>query len=255
MFSLKDKTAVITGASGGIGLSTTKRFIEAGAKVFIGDIKDSTELANNLGCTWVKTDVSNEESVKNLMEKASEDHGKIDILVNNAGIVLPNKNIANADVNEYKRALDINLMGVVYGMKYGQRHMNTGGAIVNNSSLAGVIGFAGYGAYCTSKAAVVEITRVAAIELADQNIRVNCICPATVNTSMAYAKGNELELKLAEATLPQRRLCEPEEIAALIHFLASDDCKFLSGQAINVDGGYTAGIAMPIIENMLGDAE
>lgn len=251
MFSLKDKVAVITGGSRGIGLATAKRFIKAGAKVVIANMSDSTELAKELGCIWVKADVSKEESVKNLMEKTAKEYGKIDIVVNNAGVILPEKMIADADVNEYKKALDVNLMGVVYGMKYGQLHMKNGGAIVNTSSLGGVIGFPGYGAYGASKAAVIEVTKVAAVELADQNIRVNCVCPATVNTAMAYAEGNEVELALAKVILPQRRLCEPEEIAALMHFLVCDDCRFVSGQAINVDSGYTAGTPISVIENIL----
>lgn len=128
MFSLKNKRAVITGAGSGLGLATAKRFKEAGAAVIMGDISEDTRnLAEEMNCLFVKTDVSREEDVKNLMEKAEEHFGKLDIVVNNAGIICGEELLEEADRKTYEALFNVNVMGVVYGIKYGQKHMKDGG--------------------------------------------------------------------------------------------------------------------------------
>ena len=248
MFNIKDKVTVITGCSSGIGLATVERFVKAGAKVVMADISDTTVLAKELGCLFIKTDVSKEEDVKNLMEQTHKVYGEIDVLINNAGIMMPEQVLADADLKDYQRMYSVNSFGVLLGLKYGPRYMKDGGSIINTASLGGKIGAPGYGAYGSSKAIAIELTQTAAIELADRGIRVNCICPATVDTPMAYEEGVETELLLSKLLFPLGRMCKPEECAAVFHFLASDDCKYITGEAINLNGGYFAGPGT----NMLG---
>ena len=256
MFSLKGKIAVVTGGASGIGLATVKRFAEAGAKVAVADITDASELAKEVGGLFIKTDVTQEEQVKALMDKTAETHGRIDIVINNAGGGEgsgPNL-IPYLPAEDYETGYRLNLMGVVFGIKHAADHMTEGGSIVNTSSVAGYQGAPTYAPYVASKAAVIGVTRTAAIELAARNIRVNCVCPGTVDTPMAYSDEGQAELKIATMMMPLGRLCKPEEVAALFHFLAADDCSFISGQAICIDGGMTAGISMglvlPLLENL-----
>lgn len=252
LFSLKGKVAVVTGAGSGLGLATANRFMKAGAKVVMADINPEAEKqAEKIGAYFVKTDVSKESEVENLMIKASEMYGKLDVVVNNAGKISPEQWIKDADEDTYKRLFDVNLMGVVYGIKYGQQYMNDGGVILNTASNSANGDFSGYGPYIVSKIAVVGITKVAAIELASRNIRVNCICPNTIDTPMAYADGCETELQTMVIQAPLARMCRAEEAAALYHFLASDDCSYITGEDIYIDGGLKAGPANQMIEAIL----
>ncbi len=253
MFSLEDKVAVITGGGSGIGLATVKRFREAGAKVVIADISDQTALAKELGCFFIKTDVSVEEDVKNLMAQTKATYGKIDILINNAGIIIPEMGLEETDIEAFERVQRINTHGVIYALKYGPQYMNDGGAIINTSSAAAKTGFPGYAAYGASKAVVLHLTRTAAIELSHRGIRVNCICPTTIATPMAYAEGCETELILSKIIYPLGRMGKPEECAALFHFLASDDCRYITGASIDIDGGFTAGPSLINFEFILAN--
>ena len=256
MFSLEGKIAVVTGGASGIGLATVKRFAEAGAKVVIADITESSDLAKEIGGLFIKTDVTQEDQVKALMDKTAETYGRIDIVINNAGGGEgsgPNF-IPYLPAEDFEAGYKLNLMGVVFGIKHAADHMTEGGSIVNTSSVAGYQGAPTYAPYVASKAAVIGVTRTAAIELAARNIRVNCVCPGTVDTPMAYGDEANAELKIATMMMPLGRLCKPEEVAALFHFLVADDCSFISGQAICIDGGMTAGISMglvmPLLENL-----
>ena len=256
MFSLKGKIAVITGAGSGLGLATAKRFVEAGAKVTMGDINPKTQnIADELGCFFVQADISKESDVENLMRSAAEHYGKLDIVVNNAGIICPEERLEDADINTYQSLFSVNVMGVVFGIKYGQKYMNDGGAILNTASNSANGDYSGYGPYIMSKISIVGLTKVAAIELAPRNIRVNCICPNTIDTPMAYVEGCETELNAMKIQTPLARMCKPEEGAALYHFLASDDCKYITGEDIYIDGGLKAGPAEQLIDAILSSLE
>jgi 3alpha(or 20beta)-hydroxysteroid dehydrogenase len=255
-FSLKDKVAVVTGAGSGLGYATAKRFVEAGAKVVMADINEKTaELAADLGALFIQTDVSKEEQVEVLMKGAADAFGRLDTVVNNAGIISPEELLGDTKPGTFQRLMDVNLMGVVYGIKYAQKYMKDGGAILNTASNSANGDYAGYGAYIASKAAVVGVTKAAAIELAPRGIRVNCICPNTIDTPMAYADGCETELLVMKIQTPLARMCQPEEAAALFHFLAADDCRYITGEDIYIDGGLKAGPANQLIEAVLKSLE
>lgn len=255
MFDLTGKVAVVTGASQGLGLETAKRFRAAGADVIMADIKDCKKLAEEIGADFIWTDVSNEESVADLMKTAAKKHGKLDIVVNNAGIICPEERLEDANQDTYEALFRINVMGVVFGIKYGQKYMNDGGVILNTASNSANGDYSGYGPYIMSKISIVGLTKVASIELAPRNIRVNCICPNTMDTPMAYADGCETELNCMKIQTPLARMCKPEEAAALYHFLASDDCRYITGEDIYIDGGLKAGPSEQLIDSILKSLE
>lgn len=255
-FSLKDKTAVVTGGTQGVGLAIARRFVEAGAKVVIAARNaQGEEIAKTIGATFIRTDVSDEKQVKRLMQKTNELYGKIDILVNNAAIILPEADIQDIDSEEAKKLFDINFFGYFFGIKHAVGYMPDGATIINVSSNAGVQAFPGYAAYNSSKGAINSLTKTAALELASRNIRVNAICPASIDTPMLYLPGCENELAMQQYCWPLGRPCLPEEVAALAHFLAADDCKFITGEDIQIDGGYTAGIGRRGLMKWIGEEE
>ncbi len=252
-FSLKDKVAVVTGGTSGIGLAAAKRFRAAGAKVVIAGRKDTgAEIADEIGAIFVRTDVSKEEDVQNLMQTAHDTYGKIDIIANVAGVNAGYDKLMDSKRKDFDFNFNVNTMGVVAGIKCGVPLMNDGGSIINVASAAALQGVPFLAPYVASKWAVVGITRTAAIELWDRKIRVNVICPTSVNTPMAHAEGGEAQLAMEYKAVPLGRIAEPEEIAAAIHFLAANDCDFINGQAIAVDGGFTAGMSEVAYNTLAG---
>lgn len=243
-FSLDNVVAVITSGTSGIGLEAAKRFVASGAKVVISGRKDGTQTAEEIGAKFVQCDVSNEDSVKSLMQQSHDAFGKIDVIVNNAGANFGYDQLMDTDVTDFDKNFNINTKGVVYGIKYGVPLMNDGGRIVNVSSMAGLQGAAYLSPYVASKWAVIGVTRTAAMELGSRGIRVNAICPTSVNTPMANTEDGQPQLRMERKAVPLGRIAEPEEVAAMIHFLAATDCNFVSGQAIAVDGGFSAGMSI-----------
>jgi NAD(P)-dependent dehydrogenase (short-subunit alcohol dehydrogenase family) len=248
MFRLNERVAVVTGAASGIGHATARRFVAAGADVVLFDRDDARPAAEELGAKALQVDVRDEQQVSDAMSSVAADHGRIDILVNNAGIFVEGT-IDETPADDWRRAFEVNALGMRHGIRYATPHMPPGSAIVNTASIAAVAGFPGYGAYTASKAAVVGITQVAAMEYGPRGIRVNCICPSSVNTPMLAAQDNrEIEVGLTSIAAPLGRIIEPSEVAALIHFLAAPDCPALSGLAVPIDGGMTAGMSPQLIE-------
>ena len=255
MFSVKDKVVVVTGGGSGLGLATVKMFLEGGAKVVMGDYRDCTDLAEELGCDFVQADVSVEKDVENLMKTAAEKHGPLDVVINNAGIIMPEQLIDDAVVGDHERLFRVNTIGALLGIKYGAKYMRDGGSIACTASNSANGDFAGYGSYIASKIAIVGIVKAAAIEYAARGIRVNCICPNTIDTPMAYAEGCETELLVVGAITPLGRMCYPEEAAALFYFLACDDCRYITGEDIYIDGGVKAGHPVKAMDCILKAVE
>lgn len=250
MNSLAQKIAVVTGGASGIGAATARLFAEAGAKVVIGDLQDGGAVAREIGGIYQHTDVRRAEDVEALVARAVREHGRLDVFFNNAGIE-KHAPLAATDDAMHREIIDVNVNGVFYGLKHAILAMaqNAGparGSIVNTASVAGLVGTAMLGSYNASKHAVVGLTKNAAVEYGPMGIRVNAVCPGIIRTPMLLA-GFEPTQEALEAfgrVHALKRIGEPEEVARLVLFLASDDSSFITGQAIAIDGGMTAGPVM-----------
>lgn len=254
LFSIEDKVAVITGGGSGIGLATAKRFVAAGAQVVIANRSDSDVLARSIGAQYIRADVSNESDVKALLDNVASKFGRINILVNNAGFGIVGVETQQLSAESLDKHLRINLHGVLYGIKHSVQHMPRGSSIVNVASLAACMGLPGYGAYVASKWAVIGLTRTAAIELGPKGIRVNCLCPGTIDTPINQQAGADAELDLVKTLTPCGRIGQPEEMASAIHFLASDDSSYITGTEFIADGGWNAGLSIATIETLMAAA-
>jgi NAD(P)-dependent dehydrogenase (short-subunit alcohol dehydrogenase family) len=248
MKKLYRKVAIITGAGSGIGRATALLFAQEGAKVVVADInddagKETLKMIKDRGgeAVFVHADVSRSEDVKNMIKKAVNEYGKLDILFNNAGIGGELNDISKYSEQVFDKVIAVNMKGVWLGIKYAVPEMlkGGGGSIINTSSAGGLIGFPGVSAYCASKAGVVGITKVAALEYATLNIRVNCIAPAVIETPLSGQMTPEM-MQAQIQMVPMRRAGKPEEVAKVALFLASDDSSFVTGHILSVDGGMLA---------------
>lgn len=253
-FSLKGKSAFITGGGSGIGLAVAKRFVAAGAKVVIADIQNSSEIATSIGAIYVELDVCNETSMQNALGFANEAVGKLDILLNNAGVSDLPGTLESGDAKIWKRIFDINVIGVMNGLKHGPRHMNDAGAIINTASQAAFTKVVGMEPYAASKSAVISLTQSSAIELAERRIRVNAVCPSNTKTPMMMnsADSDYSEL-MSKIFSPAERAAETDDMVGVFHFLASDESRFVNGQSIIVDGGWTAGITEKLLNKIIDE--
>jgi len=258
---LQDRVAIVTGAGQGIGAATAKLMATEGAKVVVSDVNDITgsevvAAITSAGgqATYIHCDVSDSDEVKTLMAKTEERFGGLDILHNNAGVHETNFTTEHAQSYElpeeiWDKVVAINLKGTWLCSKYAVPLLEQGGhgAIVNASSIGGLIGYPMGGAYGPSKAGVVQLTRVMALELAPKNIRVNCYAPGNTDTPMVSkyydtAPPGEQEMIKQQllGTHMFNRLGEPEEVARLVVFLASDESSMMTGSCTTIDLGTLA---------------
>lgn len=251
MFELDEKVAVVTGAASGIGEATVRRLAAAGATPVLVDRDDAAALASELGGVFVRADVSSEADMKSTADEVRDQLGRIDVLVNNAGVAYDPAPLTAVTLDNYYGHMGVNAVGILLGIKYFSPHMESGAAIINTASICGVLAFPEYAAYTASKFAAVGITKTAAVELGPRGIRVNCICPTTVDTPMLHSfEHGDSEAAVLSIAAPLGRIAKPEEIAALVHFLCADDCMVISGHSVVVDCGITAGISAAAWEAM-----
>ncbi|TVR38284.1 MAG: SDR family oxidoreductase [Cryomorphaceae bacterium] len=244
----KDKVAIVTGSTFGIGKAAAIAFAERGAKVVLSDWMEDVETGakiKELGgeSIFVQCDVSDEEAVKNLVAQTIKHFGRLDFAFNNAGIEGMPGPAADCTTDNWDKTININLKGVWFCMKYQIPEMlkTGGGSIVNNASIAGLVGFSGMPAYVASKHGVVGLSKNVALDYAKEGIRVNTVCPGVIRTPMIdrfTGNDKEVEKQFAEKK-PMGRIGDPEEVAETVMFLCSDAASFITGQALAVDGGWT----------------
>ena len=251
VISFENKVALVTGAASGLGFATAKAFAEAGAAVVLADWneKDVQAAAKDLAQKGHKTlavtcDVSDDAQVEAMVKKTVAEFGRLDAAYNNAGIQNVLAETADVTRDDYDRVMAVNLRGVWSSMKFELQVMREqgSGAIVNCSSLGGLLGGNQRGTYHAAKHGVIGFTKSAALEYATRGIRVNDICPGLIRTPMAdkmEAAGQGEALKyMRETFVPMQREGRPEEIANVVLFLCSDLASYITGQSISVDGGF-----------------
>ena len=251
------KVAVITGGASGIGLATARRLHGEGAAVVIADLSDEAgaAAAAELGdrAVYQHADVADYDQVEALMGRAVQAFGGLDIVFNNAGI---GSFAAAPDLalEEWRRVIDIDLSGVFYGCKAAIPHLRArgGGAIVNTASISGMGGDFSFAAYNAAKGGVINLTRAVAIDHAREGIRVNAVCPGPVDTPIIAGLDQFQGVRQVwNEAVPMGRFAQPEEIAAVVAFLASDDASYLTGAIVPVDGGVTAHTGQPNLPRLL----
>jgi NAD(P)-dependent dehydrogenase (short-subunit alcohol dehydrogenase family) len=234
---LEGKTALVTGASAGIGRAIALEFAREGARLLLADVNEAEgdTLAKEIGgqARFRRCDTSREEDVRSAVQSAVDAFGRLDVMVNNAGV----------SQRDWDTTIGVNLSGVYYGCRHAAEAMAThgGGAIVNMASMLGLIGVGMEDGYVASKHGVVGLTKNFALRYGPQGVRVNCICPGWIATAMtSMLRENETFKQSIESQTPMGRFGRPEEIAKLALFLASDESSFITGAAHVIDGGWTA---------------
>jgi len=252
MFSLVGKRAFITGGISGIGRAVAEAYVAQGAIVVVADIADGTEIAREIGATFVHVDVSDETSVAGAIDAAVElAGGKLDIVVLNAGVGDVAPSFENTDQALIEKVTKINYWGVLYGLKHAPSRMNNGGSIVSTSSMAAFINLPGAGVYSSGKRAVTSMTEMAALELGNRSIRVNAVCPGY--TATALGSGEEGQ-KLCEAFTALGRVATVADMAGVYVFLACQASVYMTGQSLKVDGGWSCGPTEKLLELITGDS-
>jgi NAD(P)-dependent dehydrogenase (short-subunit alcohol dehydrogenase family) len=249
--SFENKVALITGAGSGLGLATAKAFAKSGASVVLADwhenaVRSAAEELSAKGhkALAVQCDVSDDAQVDALIQKTLGKFGRLDAAYNNAGVQNLLAETADTTREDYDRVMGINLRGVWSSMKFELQVMRKqgSGAIVNCSSLGGLVGGAERGIYHAAKHGVLGFTKSAALEYAARGIRINAICPGLIQTPMSdqmVAAGQGEALKALEKMIPMARVGRPEEIASAVLWLCSEAASYVTGQSISVDGGFT----------------
>jgi NAD(P)-dependent dehydrogenase (short-subunit alcohol dehydrogenase family) len=251
---LQDRVAVVTGGGSGIGLASARRLAAEGAKVVIGDVDPvaGKTAADEVGGLFVPTDVTSEADIEDLFKTAFDTYGSVDVAFNNAGISPPDDDsILVTGIDAWRKVQEVNLTSVYYCCKHVIPYMQRQGkgSIINTASFVALMGAAtSQISYTASKGAVLSMSRELGVQFAREGIRVNALCPGPVNTPLLqelFAKDPErAQRRLVH--IPMGRFAEPEEIAAAVAFLASDDSSFMTGSTFLVDGGISGAYVTPL---------
>ena len=245
-----NRVALITGGNRGIGLATAKLFAEEGAQVILlgrDQVKGEQEAGLIPDAKFIQGDVTQAEDCQRAVDESIKVFGGLDVLVNCAGIVYRNRTVEQTTEDEWDATFDVNVKGTFLMCKHAMPALRERkGCIVNLSSYVGMVGFRGASAYAASKAAIINLTRSMALDHAREGVRVNAVCPGSVDTEMIHAAWKNFgDVKEAQRLWAEKhplgRIAQPEEIARTILFLASDDASFITGTALAVDGGILAG--------------
>lgn len=251
-YDLSGKVAIVTGASSGMGAETARWFARAGASVVLADINETllksvtAELTEaGLAAVAVPCDVADEEQISGAVETAAREFGRLDYAFNAAGIHVPAADIADEDAKHFDRINSVNLRGIWAAMKHElsiMRRQDSGGAIVNCSSIGGLIGNPGLAAYDATKFGIIGLTKSVALDYAARGVRVNVICPGTIDTPMVRTQVDEgvFSMDGLRDGVPMRRIGTPDEIASVVLWLCSSGASFITGVALPVDGGFTS---------------
>jgi 2-hydroxycyclohexanecarboxyl-CoA dehydrogenase len=244
MGKLDDKIAIVTGAGQGIGRGIALKLAAEGATVVVTDINEATakDTAAEIGGVGIRTDVTSRESVEAMVEQVHRQFGRIDVLVNNAGWDKSGP-FVDSDPADWDRIIAINLYGVLHTSKAVLPIMAAQGAgsVVNLASDAGRVGSSGEAVYSAAKGGVIAFTKATAREMARHQVNANCVCPGPTDTALFASMGGD-NPKLREAltkAIPFRRLAQPEDLANVVAFLASDEAAYVTGQTVSVSGGLT----------------
>lgn len=255
MGKLDGRVVIVTGAARGQGEQEARLFAAEGARVVVADVLDEQgkALAEELGALYVRLDVGEEGDWGAAVAAAKEAYGRIDGLVNNAGILRFNS-LVDTPLEEFMQVVRVNQVGCFLGIRAVAPAMEDGGTIVNTASYTAVTGMAAVGTYAATKHAILGLTRVAALELADRHIRVNAMCPGAIDTAMSNpaqldpdADVEEMSRALDELygkLVPLGRIGKPVEVARLALFLSCDDSSYITGQPFVIDGGWLAGVSV-----------
>ena len=243
-FQLKDQVIIIIGGTSGIGDAIARRLLQAEARLVIAGLNATETELQKLDALYIHADVTDDYSLSELMAITFERYGRIDVLINCAGSTNGYSTIMESKKAEYDDNYSVNALGTALAIKHAVPYMPKGSSIINIASAAGTQGVPYLGALAASKWAVLGITKTAALELGAKRIRVNAVCPTSVDTPRAHAAGGEPQLRMEQKAIPLGRIAQPEEVAAVVHFLASEDSSFVNGQSIGVDGGFSAGMSI-----------
>ena len=242
-FDLKNKVAIVTGGAQGFGFAITEKFLASGAKVLIWDIdekeaNDALKKLNNENCSYQKVDVNNFNDIEKTLKQIESSHGKIDIFINNAGITGMNATIADYPTDEWEKVINLNLYAVFYCCKAVVPYMikQNYGRIVNISSIAGKEGNPNAGAYSTSKAGVIGLTKSLGKELAQKNIAVNCVTPAAAKTRI-FDQMTKEHIDYMLSKIPRNKFVKVEELASLVTWLSSEENSFSTAAVFDLSGG------------------
>ena len=242
-FDLNNKVAIVTGGAQGFGFAITEKFLASGAKVLIWDIDEkeanvALKKFNNENCSYQKVDVNNFNDIEKTLKQIESSHGKIDIFINNAGITGMNATIADYPTDEWEKVINLNLNAVFYCCKAVVPYMikQNYGRIVNISSIAGKEGNPNAGAYSTSKAGVIGLTKSLGKELAQKNIAVNCVTPAAAKTRI-FDQMTKEHIDYMLSKIPRNKFAKVEELASLVAWLSSEENSFSTAAVFDLSGG------------------